>query len=154
MAKLVWTVSRSNRTDLQRKLLDMASDRTTLTGVNQIIADATEPYVPFKNGNLREHVKVGYSNITWDTKYARYLYYGIVYGPNYPITRGKGENREVVGFFSPKGKGTKYPTYENIKFHWPGTTSHWVGTTFYENRRSIQQQITNYLKRRVRELGL
>ncbi len=68
-----------------------------------------KPYTPFRNGILEKSATlstvIGTGELHQNTPYARYLYYGKVYGPNIPITK----NGKVIGFFSPKGK-KKHPT--------------------------------------------
>jgi len=62
------------------------------------------PYTPFRNGILEKSAtlgtKIGSGHIVYNSPYARYQYYGIVYGPNIPIF----ENGELVGFRSPPHK--------------------------------------------------
>lgn len=77
--------------------------------VDSTVLRLMKPYTPFKNGVLEKSATlstvIGLGEIHQNTPYARYLYYGKVYGPNIPII----ENGEVMGFFSPKGK-KKRPT--------------------------------------------
>lgn len=67
------------------------------------------PYTPRRNGMLEESVKlgtvIGSGTLRYLSPYARYLYYGEVYGPNIPIYEGG----QLVGFFSPRGQ-KKHPT--------------------------------------------
>ena len=67
------------------------------------------PYTPMRSGLLMESVKlgtvVGSGELRYLSPYARYLYYGEIYGPNIPIYEGE----QIVGYFSPKGK-KKHPT--------------------------------------------
>jgi hypothetical protein len=78
-----------------------------------------KPYTPFKMGVLENsatiHTVIGSGQITQVTPYARYLYYGKVYGPNFPIVREKDGTEHIVfghydgdgtiiGWRSPKGK--------------------------------------------------
>lgn len=78
-----------------------------------------KPYTPFKTGVLENsatiHTVIGSGQITQVTPYARYLYYGKVYGPNFPIVREKDGTEHIVfghydgdgiiiGWRSPKGK--------------------------------------------------
>lgn len=83
------------------------------------------PYLPFDEGVLagsaNTATKIGSGEVIYDTPYARYLYYGEVYGPNFPIT----ENGEIVGFYSPPekfatGEKLEYNTEKNpmAGFHW------------------------------------
>jgi hypothetical protein len=97
-------------------------------------------YVPYNTGTL-------YNSLFWNTvpgeglihqgaPYARYLYYGEVYGPNYPIIEGgqlvgfftnKDGKRcplfkggQIIGFYSPKHKE---PTGRQL--HYNNGGSHW-----------------------------
>lgn len=73
------------------------------------------PYTPMRNGVLFKSATfgtvIGSGEIRQITPYARYLYYGKVYGPNIPIV----EQGQLVGFFSPKGK-KKHPTGAGLKY--------------------------------------
>ena len=73
------------------------------------------PYTPRCNGMLEESVKlgtvIGSGTLRYLSPYARYLYYGEVYGPNIPIFEGG----QLVGFFSPKGQ-KKHPTGRQMNY--------------------------------------
>lgn len=73
------------------------------------------PYTPMRNGILMESVKlgtvIGSGELRYLSPYARYLYYGEIYGPNIPIYEGS----QLVGYFSPKGK-KKHPTGRSLKY--------------------------------------
>lgn len=73
------------------------------------------PYTPMRNGLLMQSVKlgtvVGSGELRYLSPYARYLYYGEIYGPNIPIT----ENGQTVGYFSPKGQ-KKRPTGRGMTY--------------------------------------
>lgn len=148
-----------NRTKLQRKLLDLVGNEKTKRGINQIIADMVKPYVPYKSGSLRESVQVGPKTIAWRKVYARYQYYGEVYGPNFPIMSGG----KIVGWYSRPGE-KKHPTGRELGLpgEWkgwtfgyttPGTKHHWLDEMMMYDKRAMQLRITNYLKRRAKELG-
>ncbi|MGN0506638.1 MAG: minor capsid protein [Lachnospiraceae bacterium] len=72
-----------------------------------------EPYTPMQNGALCQSVKhgteIGSGLLVYASPYARYQYYGEVYGPNYPITEGG----VLVGFYSPP---KKQPTGREIEY--------------------------------------
>ena len=146
-----------NRTALQHKLLDVVGNDKTLRGINQIIADMIEPYVPMKSGALRQSVRVGPKTISWTLPYARYQYFGEIYGPNFPII----SQGMIVGWYSPE---KKYPTGRELGLpgEWmgwvfgyttPGTKHHWIDEMMKTEKRTMQIRITNYLKRRAKELG-
>lgn len=63
-----------------------------------------KPYTPFRTGSLERSATlgtvIGSGRIVYNSPYARYQYYGVVYGPNIPIY----ENGILVGFRSPKQK--------------------------------------------------
>lgn len=63
-----------------------------------------KPYTPFRTGMLERSATlgtvIGSGRIVYTSHYARYQYYGVVYGPNIPIY----ENGILVGFRSPKQK--------------------------------------------------
>lgn len=73
------------------------------------------PYTPMRNGLLMDSVKlgtvIGSGELRYLSPYARYLYYGEIYGPNIPIYEGS----QLVGYFSPKGK-KKHPTGRPLKY--------------------------------------
>lgn len=71
------------------------------------------PYVPFAEGVLagsaNTATEIGSGEVVYDTPYARYLYYGEVYGPNIPVV----ENGVIVGYRSPP---EKRPTGRLLKY--------------------------------------
>ena len=73
-----------------------------------------KPYTPFRNGFLEKSATlgtvIGSGEINQIVPYARYLYYGKVYGPNIPIM----ENGVPIGFFSPP---KKHPTGADLKYN-------------------------------------
>lgn len=150
------------RTKLQKKLLELVGNEKTMRGVNQIIANTVEPYIPYKTGALRRSVQVGPKTIAWRKVYARYQYYGEVYGPNFPIM----SQGQIVGWYSNPGE-KKHPTGRELGLpgYWkgwtfgyttPGTGHHWIEKMLSNtsDKRVMQIKITNYLKCRAKEMGL
>lgn len=95
------------------------------------------PYTPFRNGFLEKSATlgtvIGSGEINQIAPYARYQYYGKVYGPNIPIY----ENDEVIGFFSRKGK---QPTGADIKYDTskhPQAGKMWFARMVADNKNSI-----------------
>lgn len=88
----------------------------------QIVADS-DPYIPFRQGALRNSVRYpeGLEGglIEYNTPYAHYQYVGEVYGPNFPIYDGEGN---LIGFRSPPHK---YPTGRPLTYYTEGTGDHW-----------------------------
>lgn len=81
--------------------------------VDAAVIKYMDPYIPYQSGVLAKsvvlHTKIGSGEIIQKTPYARYLYYGEVYGPNIPIMNGG----ELAGFYSPPVKG---PTGRPLKY--------------------------------------
>ncbi len=95
-AKLVWksTYDKENRERFSSAQKFVDSECIRLMG----------RYTPMRSGYLMKSpilgTKIGSGHIVYNSPYARYQYYGIVYGPNIPIF----ENGELVGFRSPPHK--------------------------------------------------
>lgn len=75
-----------------------------------------DPKVPFATGVLNHSAitasVIGQGMVVYATPYARYLYYGQVYGPNIP----RYEAGELAGFWSPPGK-KKHPTGRKLTYN-------------------------------------
>ena len=101
------------------------------------------PYVPFDEGILagsaNTATEIGSGEVVYDTPYARYLYYGEVYGPNIPIV----ENGEIVGWRSPK---EKYPTGRELNFensrekNGPLAGSHWFDRAMADHKDDVLKE--------------
>lgn len=94
--------------------------------INGLLRDYCNPYVPFREGQLSNpaNISVTPKSITYNVPYARYQYYGKVYGPNDFKGYGSGG---VPKFRTPEGE-EKYPTGNYLvysrAFH-PLATSEW-----------------------------
>ena len=150
------------RTDKQQELPKLLNDKKVQKQVNVYIKDAINEFVPMKSGALRRSAVATHKSITWGRglKYARYQYYGEVYGPNYPITRGG----TIIGWYSKPGV-KKHPTGRELgvpgmwrgwRFGYttPGTHHHWDNEFKYQVKLKTNQEITRYLKRECKERGL
>ena len=98
------------------------------------------PKVPFDTGYLiRSAIQasaIGQGLIVYATPYARYLYYGEIYGPNFPIFEGG----ELAGFRSPKGK-KKHPTGRKLTYQGaPERGAFWFERMLPEHRDDIVQE--------------
>lgn len=98
------------------------------------------PYLPFDEGILagsaNTATKIGSGEVVYDTPYARYQYYGEVYGPNFPIT----ENGEIVGYYSPPekhatGRKLEYSTEKN-----PQAGSHWFDRAMADHKDDVLKE--------------
>lgn len=97
-------------------------------------------YVPFDEGVLagsaNTATEIGSGEVVYDTPYARYLYYGEVYGPNIPIV----ENGEVVGWWSPPEKS---PTGQKLQYSTemnPLAGSHWFDRAMADHADDIWKE--------------
>lgn len=95
------------------------------------------PKVPFDTGYLiRQALQtsiIGQGLIVYGTPYARYLYYGEVYGPNIPIF----EAGELAGFYSPPGQ-KKHPTGRALTYQGaPERGAFWFERMKAEHREDI-----------------
>ncbi len=152
------------RTKRQEELLDMLQDDSVRVEVNTRIKNAINKFVPMKSGMLRQSARVTPNEIIWGEglphPYARYQYYGQVYGPNHPIIR-KGT---IVGWYStPDVK--KYPTgrelgvpgfWKGWRFGYTtkGTHHHWDRYFRYLPKLKTNIEITRYLKKECKKRGL
>lgn len=98
------------------------------------------PYVPFDEGILAGSAdtatEIGSGEVVYDTPYARYLYYGEVYGPNIPIV----ENGEIVGYWSPP---EKHPTGRQLQYNTdknPLAGSHWFDRSMDDHKGDILKE--------------
>lgn len=162
-------------TKLQKKLLEIIGNDRVKRGVNQIIGDRANKYVPEESGALRASMRIGPKTITWGEglDYARYQYGGEIYGQNYPIWLKRehvqfgnkkesepmglpGSPAQIIGWWSLPDT-EKVPTGRELGLpgHWhgwrfgystPGTKHHWVDEMLKHERRAMQNQITQYLK--------
>lgn len=98
------------------------------------------PYLPFDEGVLagsaNTATEIGSGEVIYDTPYARYLYYGEVYGPNIP----KVENGEIVGYWSPP---EKHPTGAQLQYNTdknPLAGSHWFDRAMADRKDDILKE--------------
>lgn len=102
-AKIIWNTDPGERLEKAQKFIDSECLRQM------------KPYTPFRTGVLEHSATlgtvIGSGEIMYNSPYARYQYYGVVYGPNIPLY----ENGVLVGFRSPRGK-KKHPTDRQLQY--------------------------------------
>lgn len=129
---------------------EMFDDKTMLE-FHKEYARQLSPYVPYKEGFLDEHQKVVTPEyIDYQADYAHYLYNGIVYGPNIPIY----ENGVIVGWRSPKGKGSKHPTERLLQYDKERhklATDHWDQVYLNEHKDELIAHLQVILDRIIKE---
>ena len=150
------------RTRKQQELLKMLNDKGVQTQINTMILDAINKFVPKKTGALRRSGSANSQYISWGEglQYARYQYYGEVYGPNHPITVGG----IIVGWYStpgvkkrPTGRELGIPGYwKGWRFGYTtkGTHHHWDKYFTYVPKMKTNLEITRYLKKECKRRGL
>ena len=94
-----------------------------------------DPKVPFATGTLKSSAitasAVGDGLLVYATPYARYLYYGEVYGPNIPILEGG----VLVGFRSPP---VKHPTGRKLTYNGaPERGAYWFERAMAEHKDDV-----------------
>lgn len=102
------------------------------------------PHVPFKEGVLYRTVNISGGNgegvIEHTAPYAHYIYEGMVYGPNVPISQGG----FTVGWFSPETP--KHPT--GAMMHYSGQGSrHWDEAAEPTKKPLLIQSLQGYVER-------
>ena len=108
--------------------------------VDEAVLRYCAPKVPFDTGYLiRQALQtsiIGQGLIVYGTPYARYLYYGEVYGPNIPIF----EAGELAGFYSPPGQ-KKHPTGRALTYQGaPERGAFWFERMNTEHREDIVRE--------------
>lgn len=158
-------VARFN-TKRQEKLLKKLNSKAVQQGVNEILKDYINKYVPKKSGALRRSARATPDYISWGegiAQYARYQYYGEIYGPNHPIIRGG----RIVGWYSTPGV-KKYPTgrelgkpgyWKGWRFGYttPGTKHHWdekFAVKYSRWRAAANREVTRYIKKECKKAGV
>ena len=87
--------------------------------IDKAVIDYMMPYWAFDTGTLARNAytatDIGSGEVVYMGPYAHYMYYGEVYGPNFPVERDSDGN--VIQWRSPPlGKGSKHPTGRKIKY--------------------------------------
>lgn len=135
MAWMRLKVDDSYFTSMQQDLISRLDSARLRKNINEVVKELCEPYVPYKDGGLRENVAVGPKEIQYRSVYARYLYYGVVYKPNY--FRGYGADGEKI-FRTPKGT-VKWPSTQMLEFGDGG--AFWFETMLAQNGAELDNRI-------------
>lgn len=126
-------------------LKSLPLDKPLRKQINQLVADYCEPYVPFETGELSGNVSVTENSITYNAPYARYQYYGRVYGPNL----FKGYNADGSPRFRTPAGTTKFPTggylMYNPQFH-PLATSEWDKVMMADRGDSFTEAVADIVR--------
>lgn len=104
-------------------------------------------YTPKITGTLTNsawlHTVIGSGTVIYQTPYAKYLYYGEVYGPNIPVYEHG--SPEPTRYFSPPGK-PKHPTGRQLEYNKdynPLAGSHWFERMKADHAKDILREAMN-----------
>ena len=108
--------------------------------IDEAVIKYCDPKVPFATGVLKRSAitasVIGQGLVVYATPYARYLYYGEVYGPNIP----RYEAGELAGFWSPPGK-KKHPTGRKLTYNGaPERGAYWFIRAMAEHREDVVRE--------------
>ena len=108
--------------------------------IDEAVIRYCDPKVPFQTGTLKHSAKIasviGQGLVVYATDYARYLYYGEVYGPNIP----QYEAGVLSGWRSPKGK-KKHPTGRKLTYQGaPERGAFWFPRAMAEHKDAIVRE--------------
>ena len=167
-------------TKAQKELDGIIGQATKHKVVTKIFEELCRPYVPMGNpavdyeyysrntpGTLKADVDVTEKQVTWGngaaSAYARYVYEGEIYGPNYfvPVEKIPGSDNKydpagLWGWRSPAGKD-KYPTGRMMEYTYtsesPLASRHWDKAMLRDKRGILNQRVTKEIKRIARKRG-
>lgn len=135
---------------LARKVAEI-NNPTTMLAIHNTLAKRCDPYVPFLEGPLSQTAVITDKEVRYVQPYARYQYYGEIYGPNIPIKEGD----EIVSWFSPLGQ-KKHPTgrmmNHTTEYH-PLATSFWDKAMLRDHGDEFNAEVEDILRWRLRKVG-
>ena len=154
---------------ITEKLDSVLEDEEFLTSVHNLLAKMCDPYVPKESGMLAQPI-VDENGVHYRTRYAHYMYHGIVYGPNIATaidsTTGQVlEWRSKPGMTkNPNGNEMQYNTvwYQDLttgqfypekrRASHPKATKEWDKAMMMEQGDKFVKQVKDLLVRRAKEL--
>ena len=135
---------------LKRKVAEI-NNPTTMLAIHNNLARMCDPYVPMQEGNLAQQTVITPESVTYTQPYARYQYYGEIYGPNIPIY----EDGIIIGWFSRPGV-KKQPTgrfMSHSKEKHPLATSFWDKAMMRDHGDEFNREIEQLLRWRLMKVG-
>jgi len=137
--------------DALRDKLEQINNPTTMLAIHNALARRCDPYVPMRSGMLASSgmANISAHGVTYTTPYARYQYYGEIYGPNIPIW----EDGEIVSWWSPPNKRPtgRYMTH-GTEMH-PLATSFWDKAMLRDHGDEFLEEIKDILSWRMMQVG-
>ena len=135
---------------LKDKIAELNNPTTMLT-IHENLAKRCDPYVPMQEGTLAQTVTITPREVRYTQPYARYQYYGEIYGPNIPIK----ENGEIIGWFSPPGQ-PKHPTGRQMQHSTekhPLASSKWDEAMLRDHGEEFYKEVEDILKWRWKHVN-
>ena len=135
----------------ERKIKSLTDDET-MTQIHNQLGVFLNPYVPMDEGILAGSTVATPQYLQYNSPYAHYMYTGIVYGPNIPITDADGN---IVGYWSRPGE-TKHPTGAQIQYSGdkhPLATREWDKAAMRDKGDVFKNDVETILKRKLKENG-
>lgn len=115
--------------------------------IDKAVIDYCIPYCPFDTGVLANSpytaTVIGSGEVVYRTPYARYLYYGNVYGPNIPVFED--DSGVPTRWFSPPGQ-KKHPTGKELQYktdQHPLAGSYWAVRMWADHKNDIVREAKN-----------
>ena len=134
--------------DALRRRLEAVNNPTTMLAIHNTLARMCDPYVPFLEGPLSQTTVITSKSVKYTQPYARYQYYGEIYGPNIPIKDSEGN---VVGWFSPPGQ-KKHPTgrmMQHSKEKHPLASSKWDEVMLRDKGEEFNKEVKDIIHWRL-----
>lgn len=117
----------------------LGRDHRARVFVAKEVARFSDPYVPMRQGRLKNtvHVASDGSRLTYPQPYAHYQYEGKVYGPNIPLANDG-------GFYSPEAP--KHPTGRDLTYHGaPMRGPHWDKRMMADRKDDLLRSVARYV---------
>ena len=127
-------------------------DNELMLQVHNLFAKMCDPYVPMDSGNLSQTLNITPEYVQYTQPYAHYMYTGDVYGPNFPI---KDDSGNIIGWRSPPGIGTKYPTGKKLEYNLEkhkSASKEWDKAMMTAEGEKFIKQVKDLMVRRAKEL--
>lgn len=132
-ARFNWSIQ--DKLDLMRA--NLATGGKVQAAIDNACIAWCQKYTPFKTGTLSRSpytaTPPGSGQIIYNTPYARYLYYGVVYGPNIPVFED--DTGVPTRYFSPPGK-KKSPKVPEKKLKFDTSTNPMAGPFWFERMKA------------------
>lgn len=132
-ARLVWNTSDGDF--LRTRNLEKGG--LVQAAIDNAVIRYDMPYCPFNTGTLAKSPysasPPGSGQVIYNTPYARYLYYNVVYGPNIPVYEDN--SGEPTRFFSPPGQ-SKSPKVPEQQFVFNQSFSPLAGAFWFDRMKA------------------